>query len=71
MGSLSMERVYDYMYHLITEYSKLQSFTPVRPFNAQEVCEESVLCYADEKQRQWLESSAVSPSTTPPCLLPA
>ncbi|KAI3450319.1 hypothetical protein Pfo_006984 [Paulownia fortunei] len=37
MGSLSMDGVYDYMYHLLTEYSKLQAFTPVRPSTALEI----------------------------------
>ncbi|KAK6163842.1 hypothetical protein DH2020_000706 [Rehmannia glutinosa] len=70
MGSLSMDRVYDYMYHLLTEYSKLQDFIPVRPSTAVEVCEESVLCFANAKQRQWLERSATFASSTSPCLLP-
>ncbi|GFP97341.1 o-glucosyltransferase rumi homolog [Phtheirospermum japonicum] len=69
MASLSMDRVYDYIYHLLTEYSKLQDFRPVRPSTAVEVCEESVLCFAKGKQRQWLERSATVPSSAPPCLI--
>jgi len=69
MESLSMDRVYDYMFHLITEYSKLQDFKPVPPSSAQEVCPESLLCFADEKQRQFLEKSTVFPSQVPPCTL--
>ncbi|PON85486.1 Lipopolysaccharide-modifying protein [Trema orientale] len=69
MASLSMNRVYDYMFHLIKEYSKLQHFKPVRPSSALEVCSESLLCLADEKQRQLLEKSIAHPSPTPPCFL--
>ncbi|KAL3850591.1 hypothetical protein ACJIZ3_012473 [Penstemon smallii] len=70
MASLSMERVYDYMYHLVTEYSKLQTFQPVQPSTALEVCTEYVLCFADQKQQRWLHKSAAVPSSTPPCSLP-
>ncbi|KAL0435016.1 UNVERIFIED_CONTAM: hypothetical protein Sradi_0209500 [Sesamum radiatum] len=70
MGSLSMDRVYDYMYHLLTGYAKLQAFVPVRPSTALEVCEESVLCFANEKQRKLLKKSVASASSTPPCSLP-
>ncbi|PSR86169.1 Protein O-glucosyltransferase [Actinidia chinensis var. chinensis] len=69
MGSINMDRVYDYMLHLITEYSKLLDFKPMEPSSAVEVCAESLLCYADETQRQFLERSASSPSPTPPCTL--
>ncbi|XP_051113192.1 uncharacterized protein LOC127239201 [Andrographis paniculata] len=70
MESLNMARVYDYMYHLITEYSKLQTFEPVRPPSAQQTCEESVLCFADEKQRKWLQKSTAFPARSSPCSLP-
>ena len=69
MESLTMNRVYDYMFHLITEYSKLQKFKPVRPSSSLEVCAESLLCLADPKQRQFLEKSTAYPSPTPPCSL--
>lgn len=45
-----MDHVYDYMYHLIVEYSKLQDFKPAPPSLAQEVCVESILCVADKQQ---------------------
>lgn len=70
MESLSMDLVYDYMYHLLTEYSKLQAFKPAAPSSAVQVCAESVVCFADEKQRTWLEKSAAFPSAAPPCSLP-
>ncbi|XP_059430144.1 uncharacterized protein LOC132163790 [Corylus avellana] len=69
METLSMDRVYDYMFHLITEYSKLQNFKPVPPSSALEVCPKSLLCLADDKQRQFLEKSTAFPSEAPPCSL--
>lgn len=67
MKSLSMDRVYDYMFHLISEYAKLLDFKPVRPSSALEVCVDSLLCFADEKQREFLEMSTLLPSPSPPC----
>lgn len=69
MEEVSMDRVYDYMYHLIKEYAKLQKFKPSPPTSAQEVCMESLLCFADEKQRDFLERSTASPSSSLPCSL--
>lgn len=69
MESISMDRVYDYMFHLISEYSKLQDFKPVPPSSAVEVCVDSLICFADEKQRQFLKRGAASPSAKPPCAL--
>ncbi|XP_028784565.1 O-glucosyltransferase rumi homolog [Neltuma alba] len=70
MESLSMDRVYDYMFHLISEYSKLQDFRPTLPSTAMEACAESLLCFADEKQRNYLNRSMAFPSQTHPCTLP-
>ncbi|KAJ4834700.1 hypothetical protein Tsubulata_003606 [Turnera subulata] len=69
MASLSMDRIYDYMFHLITEYSKLQDFKPAPPSSALQVCEDSLLCFAEPKQRQFLKRSTTFPSTSPPCTL--
>ncbi|KAM6578237.1 hypothetical protein CsatB_030074 [Cannabis sativa] len=71
MESLSVDRVYDYMFHLIKEYSKLQKFKPIRPPSALEVCSESLLCLADAKQRYLLRKSTAFPSSSPPCSLQA
>ncbi|XVF05327.1 hypothetical protein REPUB_Repub05bG0162800 [Reevesia pubescens] len=69
MERLSMDRIYDYMFHLISEYSKLQDFKPVPPSSALEVCEESLLCLAEPKQREFLKRAAAVRSSTPPCSL--
>ncbi|KAL4571145.1 hypothetical protein LXL04_017896 [Taraxacum kok-saghyz] len=70
MKEMNMERVYDYMYHLINEYSKLLDFKPAKPASALEECVDSLLCYADESHREVLERSTAFPSSTPPCKLP-
>lgn len=70
MDTLNMDRVYDYMFHLIMEYSKLQDFKPLPPSSAQEVCIETLLCFAEPKLRQFLEQSATSLASMPPCVLP-
>lgn len=70
MQDLNMEHVYDYMYHLIVEYSKLLDFEPIPPPSAQEICEESLLCFADSKQKQFLKRSSINPSSSYPCSVP-
>lgn len=73
MAELNMEHVYDYMYHLIREYHKLQRFKPEKPPSAQEICEGSILCYADDKQKQFLVREfqvSSSSSKNIPCTLP-
>ncbi|GKV26213.1 hypothetical protein SLEP1_g35556 [Rubroshorea leprosula] len=67
MENLSMDRVYDYMFHLISEYSKLQDFKPVPPSSALPVCAESLLCLADPLQREYLERETAVPSPAAPC----
>ncbi|XP_065879283.1 uncharacterized protein [Euphorbia lathyris] len=67
MESLSMDRVYDYMFHLIKKYAELLKFKPVPPQNARQVCGESILCFGDEKQKEYLKKSSTSPSS--PCNL--
>ncbi|PQP96205.1 O-glucosyltransferase rumi [Prunus yedoensis var. nudiflora] len=69
MESLSMDRVYDYMFHLITEYSKRLDFKPVPPDSALEVCAESLICLADPKQKHFFEKTTAYPSASPPCTL--
>ncbi|CAN8295180.1 unnamed protein product [Cochlearia groenlandica] len=70
MESINMNRVYDYMFHLITEYSKLQKFKPEKPSSAKEVCAGSLLCFAEQKERELLERSRAVPSLDQPCTLP-
>lgn len=70
MQDLRMDAVYDYMLHLLTEYAALMDFRPAPPHTAQEACEGSVLCIADDKQRRFLEASAAETAVDEPCVMP-
>ncbi|XP_010550766.1 PREDICTED: O-glucosyltransferase rumi homolog isoform X1 [Tarenaya hassleriana] len=71
MQQLKMEYVYDYMYHLLTEYSKLLRFKPEVPRQAGEGCSESMACPRDGNERKFMRESLVKrPSETGPCLMP-
>ncbi|KAK4771407.1 hypothetical protein SAY87_031939 [Trapa incisa] len=45
---VKMEYVYDYMFHLLKEYSKLLMFEPRVPQGAVEVCSESLSCSSSD-----------------------
>lgn len=66
-----MKYVYDYMFHLFSEYSKLLRYKPTVPLNATEVCSESLFCSGvGVKKRFKLQSLVESPSFTAPCNMP-
>ncbi|KAK3128417.1 hypothetical protein QOZ80_6BG0461350 [Eleusine coracana subsp. coracana] len=44
---ISMDYVYDYMLHLLTEYAKLLRYKPTVPENAVEICTEPLACPAN------------------------
>ncbi|KAG5009221.1 hypothetical protein JHK82_017794 [Glycine max] len=68
---MDMDYVYDYMFHLLNEYAKLQRFKPTIPQNAVEYCPETMACGVDGIQRRFMEDSMVkSPSDSNPCTLP-
>ncbi|XBI88557.1 hypothetical protein VPH35_026512 [Triticum aestivum] len=68
---LSMEYVYDYMFHLLTEYAKLLRFKPTKPPEAVEVCPESLACQAVGREKKFMEDSMVkSANVAGPCNLP-
>ncbi|KAG2660182.1 hypothetical protein PVAP13_1KG411200 [Panicum virgatum] len=67
---LSMDYVYDYMFHLLTEYAKLLRFKPTKPPEAVEVCSESLACQAIGREKKFMEDSMVrSASNAGPCNL--
>jgi hypothetical protein len=43
---MSMDHVYDYMLHLLTEYAKLLRYKLTVPEKAVEICAESIACPA-------------------------
>lgn len=68
---MTMEYVYDYIFHLLNEYAKLLKFEPAIPSNAEETCVESMACPTDGNWRKFMEESMEnSPSKTIPCTLP-
>ncbi|OMP00447.1 Lipopolysaccharide-modifying protein [Corchorus olitorius] len=68
---LAMENVYDYMFHVLKEYSKLLKFKPTIPPNAKRVCAETMACSEQGLFKKFMELSMVkSPSHKLPCNLP-
>ncbi|CAN8264982.1 unnamed protein product [Cochlearia groenlandica] len=69
---LKMDYVYDYMYHLLTEYSKLLQFKPEIPQNAVEICSETMACPRSGNERKFMMESLVKrPADTSPCAMPS
>ncbi|KAA3475284.1 protein O-glucosyltransferase 1-like [Gossypium australe] len=69
--TLTMQNVYDYMFHLLIEYSKLLKFKPTIPSKAHRVCAESVACLQKGLWKDFMVQSMVkSPSHKLPCALP-
>ena len=70
--NLKMEYVYDYMFHLLNEYSKLLKFKPSIPPGAVELCSETMACNANGSTRNkfMVDSLVKSPTQTLPCNLP-
>ncbi|KAJ4955036.1 hypothetical protein NE237_011819 [Protea cynaroides] len=68
---LKMEYVYDYMFHLLNEYSKLLLYKPTVPEKAVEYCSEVMGCSASGFVKQSMKESVVmGPSNTEPCTMP-
>lgn len=77
LEDLKMDYVYDYMLHLLTEYSKLLKYKPRVPRRAVELCSESMACPAQGVEKKFMTDSLVeghsysSPCTMPPPYDPA
>ncbi|KAJ8633067.1 hypothetical protein MRB53_026403 [Persea americana] len=68
---LKMEYVYDYMFHLLNEYSKLLTYKPTKPEKAVEFCLESMGCSAKGLAKEFMvESMVKAPAESGPCTLP-
>uniref|UniRef100_A0A2P2KD36 KDEL motif-containing protein 1 n=3 Tax=Rhizophora mucronata TaxID=61149 RepID=A0A2P2KD36_RHIMU len=67
---LKMEYVYDYMFHLLNEYSKLLTFKPFIPRKAVELCSETMACPAHGLEKKFMmESMVKGPADSNPCTL--
>ncbi|EEE65104.1 hypothetical protein OsJ_20160 [Oryza sativa Japonica Group] len=69
---MAMDYVYDYMFHLITEYAKLLRYKPTVPANAVEICAESMACAAAAgRERECMDESVEGfVAGFDPCSLP-
>ncbi|TVU12562.1 hypothetical protein EJB05_46213, partial [Eragrostis curvula] len=68
---MSMDYVYDYMLHLLTEYAKLLRYKPTVPENAVEICTESIACRARGLHRDCMtETMETHVAGYQPCTLP-
>ncbi|XVE77112.1 hypothetical protein DITRI_Ditri13aG0035900 [Diplodiscus trichospermus] len=68
---LTMRNVYDYMFHLLNEYSKLLKFKPKIPPKAKMVCSETMACSEEGLFKEFMmQSMVMSPSDKLPCALP-
>lgn len=68
---LKMDKVYDYMLHLLTEYSKLLKYKPTIPEKAVELCSESMGCSSQGFEKDFMmESMIKGPATVHPCTMP-
>lgn len=66
-----MQNVYDYMFHALNEYAKLQRYEVTVPPDAVEICSESMACSANGLVKKFMEDSLVkAPSNALPCSLP-
>ncbi|XP_078437443.1 uncharacterized protein LOC144708022 [Wolffia australiana] len=68
---VSMDRVYDYMLHSLTEYARLLKFKPVVPAAAVELTRERIMSQSDELGRKFMQESEVkSSAVAQPCSQP-
>ncbi|CAN6347291.1 unnamed protein product [Urochloa humidicola] len=68
---LSMDYVYDYMLHLLTQYAGLLRYKPTVPERAIELCLVSMACPASSRAREFMmESMEKYVADYEPCVLP-
>ncbi|XP_068645511.1 uncharacterized protein [Aristolochia californica] len=67
---LKMDYVYDYMFHLLTEYAKLLTYKPTIPPRAFRFCPETMACRAKGLEKKFMMESLVKFSKdSKPCTL--
>lgn len=65
-----MDYVYDYMFHLLSDYAKLLKYKPTVPEKAVELCSELMACPAKGFEKEFMTGSLVGPALTEPCTMP-
>lgn len=69
---LAVNYVYDYMFHLLSQYSKLLEYKPTIPPKAVELCSELMACPAKGLEKKFMtDSIARGPSIKTPCTMPS
>ncbi|KAL2478770.1 hypothetical protein Fot_47784 [Forsythia ovata] len=69
---LRLKYVYDYMFHLLNEYSKLMKYKPTVPKGAVEVCSETMVCSVKGSRKKFRKHSMVKdPADSSPCTIPS
>ncbi|XP_017240772.1 uncharacterized protein LOC108213484 [Daucus carota subsp. sativus] len=67
---LKMDKVYDYMFHLLSQYAKLLKYKPVVPRRAVEICSETMACRSSGLTKEFMMESLVKgPKDKNPCVL--
>jgi len=70
VNELKMSNVYDYMFHSLKEYANLLKYKPSVTRNAVEYCSETIICFANEEEKEYMKNSMVkTASQSPPCEL--
>lgn len=68
VNELKMSNVYDYMFHSLNAYAKLLKYKPSVTRNAVEYCSETITCFANEEEKEYMKNSMVkTASQSPPC----
>ncbi|KAL6531326.1 hypothetical protein OROHE_014395 [Orobanche hederae] len=71
LNDMKMDYVYDYMFHLFSEYAKLLTYKPTIPKEAVELCSESMACHAQGFEKQFMTESLVKgPAISEACTMP-
>ncbi|KAG5558573.1 hypothetical protein RHGRI_008499 [Rhododendron griersonianum] len=68
---LKMDHVYDYMFHVLSEYAKLLRYKPTIPERALEICSETLSCSKVGVHKMFMmESMVKGPTDVSPCNMP-
>ena len=68
VNELKMSNVYDYMFHSLNAYAKLLKYKPSVSKKAVEYCSETITCFANEAEKEYMKNSMVkTASQWPPC----
>ncbi|KAM3282349.1 O-glucosyltransferase rumi [Capsicum chacoense] len=69
---LEMKYIYDYMFHLLSEYAKLLKYRPTVPRDAVEVCSDTLICSAKGIRKKYRVHSMVhNVSSSKTCAMPS